>query len=119
MWAGQGAEAAADADPSLPGPQVLREDPADLELRLGVLLHTVSVLDNQLRSRAVEVGEALGKEIITCKDSIGFLVNRTLLPFLNEAIFTLAEGIGTAEDDGVEFVDAAFVRYSKPTKAIP
>jgi 3-hydroxybutyryl-CoA dehydrogenase len=44
------------------------------------------------------VGEKLGKSVVTAKDSAAFIVNRTLLPFLNEAIFTLYEGVGTAED---------------------
>jgi 3-hydroxybutyryl-CoA dehydrogenase len=40
----------------------------------------------------------LGKTVITSKDYPGFLVNRMLGPFINEAIFALAEGTGTAED---------------------
>ena len=44
------------------------------------------------------VGEKLGKQVVTVKDSAAFIVNRTLLPFLNEAIFTLYEAIGTAKD---------------------
>lgn len=45
-----------------------------------------------------EVGEKLGKKVVTVKDSAAFIVNRTLLPFLNEAMFTLYEGVGSAED---------------------
>lgn len=45
-----------------------------------------------------QVGEKLGKQVVTAKDSAAFIVNRTLLPFLNEAVFTLYEGVGTAED---------------------
>ncbi len=48
------------------------------------------------------VGEKLGKKVVTAKDSAAFIVNRTLLPFLNEAVFTLYEGVGSAED-----IDAA------------
>jgi 3-hydroxybutyryl-CoA dehydrogenase len=40
----------------------------------------------------------LGKTVITSKDMPGFLVNRMLGPFINEAIFTLMESTGTAED---------------------
>ena len=40
----------------------------------------------------------LGKTVITSKDYPGFLVNRMLGPFINEAIFALAEGTGSAED---------------------
>ena len=41
---------------------------------------------------------ALGKTVITSKDYPGFLVNRMLGPFINEAVFALAEGTGTAEE---------------------
>jgi 3-hydroxybutyryl-CoA dehydrogenase len=40
----------------------------------------------------------LGKTVITSKDVPGFLVNRILLPLLNEACFALEQGVGTAED---------------------
>lgn len=54
--------------------------------------------DDATYQTAVAVGEKLGKSVVTVKDSAAFIVNRTLLPFLNEAVFTLYEGIGTAED---------------------
>lgn len=40
----------------------------------------------------------LGKTMITSKDAPGFLVNRMLIPFLNEACFALQEGLSTPED---------------------
>lgn len=40
----------------------------------------------------------LGKTVITSKDSPGFIVNRILIPLINEAGFALQEGLGTAED---------------------
>jgi 3-hydroxybutyryl-CoA dehydrogenase len=40
----------------------------------------------------------LGKTEIESQDMPGFLVNRMLGPFINEAIFTLMEGTGTATD---------------------
>jgi 3-hydroxybutyryl-CoA dehydrogenase len=46
---------------------------------------------------AVEVGRRMGKEPVEAKDSPGFISNRILCPMINEAIFTLQEGIGTAE----------------------
>lgn len=44
------------------------------------------------------LAERLGKTVIVSKDMPGFIVNRMLIPFLNEACFVLQEGIGTAED---------------------
>jgi 3-hydroxybutyryl-CoA dehydrogenase len=43
-------------------------------------------------------GKATGKQTILAKDSPGFLVNRILLPLLNEAFFALGEGIGSVLD---------------------
>jgi 3-hydroxybutyryl-CoA dehydrogenase len=40
----------------------------------------------------------LGKTVIVSKDRPGFIVNRMLIPFLNEACFALEEGLGSAED---------------------
>jgi 3-hydroxybutyryl-CoA dehydrogenase len=40
----------------------------------------------------------LGKTVIESKDYPGFLVNRMLGPFINEAIFALMESTGSAED---------------------
>jgi 3-hydroxybutyryl-CoA dehydrogenase len=42
--------------------------------------------------------EELGKTVIESRDMPGFLVNRMLGPFINEAIFALMESTGTAED---------------------
>ena len=40
----------------------------------------------------------LGKSPITVKNAPGFVVNRILVPMINEAFFVLAEGIATPED---------------------
>lgn len=45
-----------------------------------------------------ELARKLGKTVITSKDQPGFVVNRMLVPFLNEACFALQEGLGTPED---------------------
>ncbi len=42
--------------------------------------------------------QELGKTVIESKDMPGFLVNRMLGPFINEAIFALMESTGTADD---------------------
>ena len=44
------------------------------------------------------MAEALGKTPITVKNAPGFVVNRILVPMINEAFFVLAEGIATPED---------------------
>jgi 3-hydroxybutyryl-CoA dehydrogenase len=46
---------------------------------------------------AVEVSRRMGKEPVEAKDSPGFISNRILCPMINEAIFTLQEGVGTPE----------------------
>ncbi|NLE50265.1 MAG: 3-hydroxybutyryl-CoA dehydrogenase, partial [Chloroflexi bacterium] len=42
-------------------------------------------------------GERLGKTPIEAADYPGFIANRILMPMLNEAIYALMEGVGTAE----------------------
>jgi 3-hydroxybutyryl-CoA dehydrogenase len=44
------------------------------------------------------LAERLGKETMTAEDFPGFIVNRILLPMLNEAIYTLYEGVGGVTD---------------------
>jgi 3-hydroxybutyryl-CoA dehydrogenase len=44
------------------------------------------------------LAEQLGKSPITVKSAPGFVVNRILLPMINEAFFVLAEGYASAED---------------------
>jgi len=41
---------------------------------------------------------ALGKTPITVKNAPGFVVNRILVPMINEAFFVLSEGLASAED---------------------
>ena len=44
------------------------------------------------------LSERLGKTPITVNEAPGFVVNRILVPMINEAIFVLQEGIASAED---------------------
>ena len=44
------------------------------------------------------VGQHMGKRTILAKDKPGFIVNRMLLPMLNEAVQVLDEDIGSVED---------------------
>jgi 3-hydroxybutyryl-CoA dehydrogenase len=47
---------------------------------------------------ALELGRQLQKKPITSLDYPGFIVNRMLVPFVNEAIWALMQGIGSRED---------------------
>jgi len=47
---------------------------------------------------AYDFAMALGKEPVIAKDVPGFIVNRVLMPMLNEAVFALEEGVATPED---------------------
>lgn len=47
---------------------------------------------------AKALAEKMGKTVVTSHDAPGFLVNRMLIPMLCEAIFTLEQGVGRAED---------------------
>ena len=44
------------------------------------------------------LAERLGKQTVTSRDIPGFIVNRILMPMLNEACFVLYEGIAVMED---------------------
>jgi 3-hydroxybutyryl-CoA dehydrogenase len=44
------------------------------------------------------LAERLGKETVVSRDISGFIVNRVLMPMLNEACFALYEGIGSVND---------------------
>jgi 3-hydroxybutyryl-CoA dehydrogenase len=53
---------------------------------------------DQTHDAIIAMAKAIGKEPITVKNSPGFVVNRILLPMINEAFFVLAEGFASAED---------------------
>jgi 3-hydroxybutyryl-CoA dehydrogenase len=46
----------------------------------------------------VDLAKRFGKTTVTSKDSPGFIVNRILIPLLNEACFALQEGLASAAD---------------------
>lgn len=52
----------------------------------------------EVQSRAVELVTALGKEVSLSRDFPGFVVNRILMPMINEAFAALMEGVASAED---------------------
>ncbi|RMG37570.1 MAG: 3-hydroxyacyl-CoA dehydrogenase family protein [Methanobacteriota archaeon] len=51
-----------------------------------------------VKEKAIAFVQKLGKQPIVTKDSPGFIVNRVLLPALNEAAKLLDEGVAAAED---------------------
>jgi len=52
--------------------------------------------------RVRTLSEKLDKIALDCQDSPGFVSNRVLMPMINEAVFTLYEGVATRESiDGI------------------
>jgi len=54
--------------------------------------------DDETYNTTKALAEKMGKTCITSQDSPGFIVNRILMPMINEAIYALYEGLGTPED---------------------
>ncbi|MBN8840394.1 MAG: 3-hydroxybutyryl-CoA dehydrogenase [Sphingomonadales bacterium] len=48
--------------------------------------------------RVEDYAVALGKQVVHANDAPGFIVNRILMPMLNEACFALGEGVATIRD---------------------
>jgi len=48
--------------------------------------------------RVEDYAGALGKQVVHANDAPGFIVNRILMPMLNEACFALGEGVATIRD---------------------
>ncbi len=56
------------------------------------------VTSDETFKAAEDLGKALDKVTVKSIDKGGFVVNRLIDPFINEAVFMLEEGVGTAED---------------------
>jgi 3-hydroxybutyryl-CoA dehydrogenase len=52
---------------------------------------------DETAAAAIQVARQMGKEPVEAQDSPGFISNRILCPMINEAIFALQEGLGSAE----------------------
>lgn len=52
----------------------------------------------ETRDTIIELAEALGKSPVKVEEAPGFVVNRILIPMINEAAGILADGVATAED---------------------
>jgi len=64
------------------------------------LIEVIPALQTSEETIAItlELSKAIGKKPIKVKEGPGFVVNRILLPGMNEAAFILYEGLATAED---------------------
>jgi 3-hydroxybutyryl-CoA dehydrogenase len=65
-------------------------------MRLVEVIRGLATSDETTQA-TLEACRKMGKEPVEAKDSPGFISNRILCPMINEAIFTLQEGIGTPE----------------------
>ena len=52
---------------------------------------------DETTTRTIETAKTLGKTPVECNDHPGFVSNRVLMPMINEAIFTLQDGVADAE----------------------
>ncbi|MGI9533961.1 MAG: 3-hydroxyacyl-CoA dehydrogenase family protein [Thermodesulfobacteriota bacterium] len=66
-------------------------------MKLVEIITTQATSANTLNS-AKEFAASLGKDPVITRDKAGFIVNRILLPMINEAVFVLDENMASAED---------------------
>jgi len=52
---------------------------------------------DETTTRVLELSKAVGKTPVEVQDYPGFVANRILMPMINEAVYCLMEGVGTAE----------------------
>jgi 3-hydroxybutyryl-CoA dehydrogenase len=52
---------------------------------------------DETTQRVLDLSRSVGKTPVEVRDYPGFVANRILMPMINEAIFCLMEGVGTAE----------------------
>jgi 3-hydroxybutyryl-CoA dehydrogenase len=64
------------------------------------LVEVIQAIDTSAATidRARAFVEGIGKTPIVCRDKPGFIVNRLLIPYLNDAVHALSEGVASAED---------------------
>jgi 3-hydroxybutyryl-CoA dehydrogenase len=66
-------------------------------MKLVEIVRALQTSDETYRATC-ELARQMGKTLVTTKDMPGFIVNRMLIPFINEACFALQDGLGTVED---------------------
>jgi 3-hydroxybutyryl-CoA dehydrogenase len=71
-------------------------NPVPLMALVEVIPGLATSADTIARTRAF--AESLGKEVVLSQDEPGFIVNRVLLPMINEAVFVLGNGTASVAD---------------------
>lgn len=66
-------------------------------MKLVEVVRTAYTSEETFRA-AWELAEKLGKTPIQAKDTPGFIFNRLIIPYLNEALWALYEGVGSVSD---------------------
>jgi 3-hydroxybutyryl-CoA dehydrogenase len=66
-------------------------------MKLVEVVRTIDTSDETYHD-AVAFAQALGKTVVTAKDSPGFVVNLLLVPYLLDAVRALEKGVATRED---------------------
>jgi 3-hydroxybutyryl-CoA dehydrogenase len=66
-------------------------------MRLVELVRTVATSDDAADA-AERLARRLGKTVVHCRDRAGFIVNRLLFPYLNDAARMVEEGYATVQD---------------------
>ncbi|HXE71099.1 MAG TPA: 3-hydroxyacyl-CoA dehydrogenase family protein [Candidatus Nitrosotenuis sp.] len=74
-----------------------------------VLMKLVEIVRTPMSSpatlaAATEVARRMGKTPLVCRDTPGFLFNRLIIPYLNEAMWAVHEGVG-----GIAEIDQAMI----------
>lgn len=52
----------------------------------------------ETKDKVLEISKSLGKDPVEVEEAPGFVVNRILIPMINEAVGVLADGVASAED---------------------
>ena len=66
-------------------------------MKLVEIIKGIETSDEALNT-TLDLARELGKTTVVSKDSAGFIVNRILAPWINEAVYALLEGIATPVD---------------------
>ena len=79
----------------------LASNTSSISMKLVEVIRGLATSDETYQ-RVRTLSEKLGKTALDCQDSPGFVSNRVLMPMINEAIFTLYEGVASRESiDGI------------------